>query len=137
MTMSSTPSYYLIMTGGCLTVTTSIVILFSGALNSYYYRFFPVFTDLNQLTAFALTLLPGLAVLYLGQLFLKKPNQLQIGLAVAGLSIVSLFAIVGSAVSIFVGVIFSGPPISFTGGIIGAFLKRNPEQSPSQLNAQG
>jgi hypothetical protein len=134
--MSSTPSYYLIMTGGCLTITTSIVILFSGTLNSYYYRFFPVFTDLNQLTAFALTLLPGLAVLYLGQLFLKKPNQLQIGLAVAGLSIVSLFAIVGSAVSIFVGVIFSGPPISFTGGIIGAFLKRNLEQSPSQLNAQ-
>jgi hypothetical protein len=120
---SSMPAYYLIMSGGSLTVVTSLVILFSGALNSYYNRFFPIFASINLLTAFALTLLPVLAVLYLGLWFLNKPkNKLRIGLAVAALSIVSLFVIVGSGVSIYVGIFFSGPPISFTGGIIGAFL---------------
>jgi hypothetical protein len=101
------PAYYLIMSGGSLTVVTSLVILFNGALNSYYNRFFPIFASINLLTAFALTLLPGLAVLYLGLRFLNKPkNQLRIGLAVAALSIVSLFAIVGSGVSIYVGIFF-------------------------------
>jgi hypothetical protein len=129
------PAYYMIMGGGSLTIVTSVIILFGGTLNSYYGRFFPIFTNINMLTAFALTLLPGLSVLYLGQWFLRKPNsQLQTGLAVAALSIISLFGIVGSAVSIYVGILFSGPPISFTGGIIGAFLSRTGDSSPSQPN---
>ncbi len=137
MPMSSTPPYYLIMTGGSLTIVTSIVILFGGTLNSYYNRFFPIFASINLLTAFALTLLPGLAILYLGQRFLRKPqNQLQTGLAVALLSVISLFAIVSAAVSIYVGILFSGPPISFTGGIIGAFMNRTREQSPPGPNPQ-
>jgi hypothetical protein len=137
MPRSSMPAYYLIMGGGSLTIVTSLVILFSGALNSYYTRFFPIFSSINLLTAFALTLLPGLAVLYLGQRFLNKPkNQLRNALAVAALSIVSLFGIVGSTVSIYVGILFSGPPISFTGGIIGAFLSRTGDSSPPQPNPQ-
>src|SRR5207245_11452960 len=78
-----------------------------------------------QVTAFALTLLPGLAVLCLGQRFLRKPKtQLQSGLAVAAVSIISLVGIVGSGDSVYVGILFSGPPISFTGGITGPFLSR-------------
>jgi hypothetical protein len=133
MPASSMPAYYMIMGGGSLTVVTSVVILLGGSLDSYYGRFFPIFTNINVVTAFALTLLPGLAILYLGQRFLRKPeSQLETGLAVAALSIVSLFGIVGSAVSIYVGIFFSGPPISFTGGIIGAFLNRAAGSSPSQ-----
>ena len=133
--MSSTPPSYLIMIGGCFTIVTSVVILFSQALNSYYYRFFPIFSSLNQITSFALTLLPSLGILYLGQLFLRRPqNQLPLGLAIAVLSIISLIAIVASSVSIFVGIVFSGPPISFTGGIIGAFLNRAGASSPPQAN---
>jgi len=135
MQASSMPVYYMIMGGGSLTIVTSIIILLGGTLNSYYGRFFPIFTNINVPTAFALTLLPGLAVLYLGQRLLRKPeSQLQTGLAVAALSIISLFGIVGSAVSIYVGILFSGPPISFTGGIIGAFLNRAAGSSPSQPN---
>jgi len=133
MPASSMPAYYMIMGGGSLTIVTSIVILFGGTLNSYYGRFFPILTNINVPTAFALTLLPSLAVLYLGQWFLREPkSQLQTGLAVAALSIISLFGIVGSAVSLYVGIFFSGPPISFTGGIIGAFLSRTGDSSPSQ-----
>ncbi len=116
-----------------MTIVTSVVILFGGSLNSYYGRFFPIFTNINMLTAFALTLLPSLAMLYLGQRFLRKPeSQLQTGLAVAALSMISLFGVVGSAVSIYVGIFFSGPPISFTGGIIRAFLNRGAGSSPRQ-----
>jgi len=80
-------------------------------------------------------MLPGLAVLYLGQRFLKKPEkQLQTGLAVATVSVISLFVIVGSAASLYLGVFFLGPPISFTGGIIGAFLNRIEDASSSQPN---
>jgi hypothetical protein len=131
--MSSTPPYYLIMTGGSLTIVTSLVTAFGGALNSYYSRFFPFFGYVNQLEVFVLTMLPGLAVLYLGQRFLKKPEKrLQTGLAVVALSVVSLFVIVGSAASLYLGVFFSGPPISFTGGMVGAFLDRASGSSPSQ-----
>jgi len=135
--MSSTPSYYLMMMGGSLTIVSSLVTSFGGYLFTYYRRFFPIFGYVNQLEVIALTLLPGLAVLYLGQRFLKKPEkQLQTGLAVAAISVISLFAIVGSAASIYLGVFFSGPPISFTGGIIGAFLNRTGDQSPAQPNPQ-
>jgi hypothetical protein len=137
MPRSSTPPYYFIMTGGCLTIITSMVILFGATLNTYYNRFFPIFSSINLLTAFALTLVPGLATLYLGQRFLRKPqNQRQTGLVVAAVSVISLFAIVNSEVSIYVGVLFSGPPISFTGGIIGAFLNRTGDQSPAQPHPQ-
>lgn len=133
MQMSSAPPYYLIMIGGSLTVVTSVVILFGETLNTYYSRFFPIFGNLNQLTSFALTLLPGLAILYLGQRFLRKPQtQLQTGLVIAALSIISLYAIVGSGISVYVGIFFSGPPISFTGGIIGASLNRAGASSPAQ-----
>ena len=119
------PTYYMIMIGGSLTIVTSIVMLLGGTLNSYY-RFSPIFAELNLVTVFALTLLPGLAVLYLGQRFLRGPEtQLQTGLAVAALSVISLFGIVGSGIFLSVGVLFSGPPISFAGGITGAFLSRN------------
>jgi hypothetical protein len=133
MSTSAMPAYYLIMTGGSLTIVTSLVTAFGGALNSYYSRFFPFFGYVNQLEVFVLTMLPGLAVLYLGQRFLKKPEKrLQTGLAVVALSVVSLFVIVGSAASLYLGVFFSGPPISFTGGMVGAFLDRASGSSPSQ-----
>ena len=133
MPMSSAPPYYLIMAGGSLTIVTSLVTVFGGALNSYYSRFFPFFGYVSQLWVFVLTMLPGLAVLYLGQRFLKRPEkQLQTGLAVSAISVISLFVIVGSAASLYLGVFFSGPPISFTGGIIGAFLNRITEQSLTQ-----
>ncbi|SRR5713226_2592533 len=135
MPVTSTPAYYLIMTGGSLTIVTSIIILIGGNLNGYYARFFPVFSELNQITAFALTLVPGLAVIYLGQRFLRKPqNQLQSGLAVAVVSVISLVAVVGSGVSIYIGILFSGPPVSFAGGLTGAFLSRAGESSPSRQN---
>jgi hypothetical protein len=132
---SSMPAYYLILGGGSLTIVTSLVTAFGGALNSYYSRFFPFFGYVSQLEVFVLTLLPGLAVLYLGQRFLKKPEkQLQTCLAVVALSVISLFVIVGSAASLYLGVFFSGPPISFTGGIIGAFLNRAGDPATTQPN---
>ena len=132
MPTSQMPAYYLIMSGGTLTIISSIVILLAGTLNSYYVRFFPIFTALNQLTSFTLTIVPGLAILYFGQLFLRQPEtQLQSGLVVAGLSIISLVAIVGSAVEIYVGIFFSGPPISFVGGLTGAFLSKAGASSPA------
>jgi hypothetical protein len=138
MPMSSTPPYYLIMTGGSLTIVASLVTAFGGALIPYYSRFYPFFGYVSQLEVILLTLLPGLGVLYLGQRFLKKPEkQLQTGLAIAAISVISLFAIVGSAASLYLGVFFSGPPISFTGGIIGAFINRTGEQphiEPSPQN---
>ncbi len=48
MPVTSTPAYYLIMTGGSLTIITAIVILIGGTLNSYYARFFPIFANLNK-----------------------------------------------------------------------------------------
>ncbi|TMI25525.1 hypothetical protein E6H30_05565 [Candidatus Bathyarchaeota archaeon] len=75
-------------------------------------------------------------MLYLGQRFLRKPKtQLQSGLAVAAVSIISLVGIVGSGVSVYVGILFSGPPISFTGGITGAFLSRAGGSLPSPPKA--
>jgi hypothetical protein len=137
MAASSMPAYYLIMAGGSLTIVTSLVTAFGGALNSYYSRFFPFFGYVNQWEVFVLTLVGGLAVLYLGQRFLKKPEmQLQTGLAVVAISVISLFAIAGSAASLYLGVFFSGPPISFTGGIIGGFLNRTGIQSAAQPNLQ-
>ena len=137
MAMSSTPAYYLIMVGGSLTIVSSLVTAFGGYLVTYYSRFFPIFGNISQLEVIVLTLLPGLGVLYLGQRFLKKPEkQMQTGLAIAAISVIGLFAIVGSAASIYLGVFFSGPPISFTGGIIGAFLNRTGDQSLSQRNPQ-
>jgi hypothetical protein len=131
------PAYYLIMTGGSLTIVTSLVTAFGGALNSYYSRFFPFFGYVSELEVFVLTLVPGLAVLYLGQRFLKKPErQLQTGLAIVAISVISLFAIAGSAASLYLGVFFSGPPISFTGGIIGAFLNRTGDSTLAQPKPQ-
>jgi hypothetical protein len=136
MPTSTMPAYYLIMGGGSLTIVTSIVILLGESLISYN-RFIPIFTGINQITAFPLTLLPGLAVLFLGQRFLRNPRtQLQTGLAIAAISIVSLAAIVGSGVVLYIGVFFSGPPISFAGGIIGAFLNRVGGSSPAETNQQ-
>lgn len=66
MTESVMPTYYLTMIGGSLTIMTAISILSSGYLYGYYERFFPLFSGINQLTAFALTFLPGLAILFLG-----------------------------------------------------------------------
>ena len=128
MASSSMPAYYMIMIGGSLTIVTAIVILIGGSITGYYSRFLPIFSELNQATAFVLDLVPGLGVIYLGQRFIRKPeSQLLTGLAVAVLSVVSLFAIIGSAVYIYIGVFFSGPPISFAGGITGAFLSRTRE----------
>jgi hypothetical protein len=135
--MTSTPTFYLIITGGSLTIVTSLVTVFGGALNSYYNRFFLFSGYLSEPEAIVLTLLPGLGVLYLGQRFLKKPEkQLQTGLLVAAISVVGLFGVVGSAAFLYVGIFFSGPPISFTGGIIGAIMNRNRGQSLSQPNPQ-
>jgi hypothetical protein len=132
MTVTSTPAYYLIMIGGSLTIVSAITILIAGNLNAYYARFF---SELNQITAFALTLLPGLAVIYLGQRFLRKPQtQLQSSLAVAVVSVISLVAVVGSGVTIYIGLFFSGPPISFAGGLTGAFLSRAGESLLSRPN---
>src|SRR5690349_15012569 len=104
MSVSSTPAYYLIMAGGSLTIVTSLVTVFGGALNSYCNRFFLVSGFLSQPEVIVLTLLPGLAVLYLGQRFLKNPEkQLQTGLAIAAISVISLFAIVDSTASIYLG----------------------------------
>jgi hypothetical protein len=137
MSVSSTPAYYLIMAGGSLTIVTSLVTVFYGALYSYYNRFFLVSGYLGQPEVIVLTLLPGLGVLYLGQRFLKRPEkQLQTGLLVAAISVVGLFGVVGSAAFLYVGIFFSGPPISFTGGIIGAFLNRTGDHSPVQPNPQ-
>jgi hypothetical protein len=122
------PAYYMITIGGSLTIVTAIVILIGGGINAYYSRFLPIFSELNQVTAFVLALVPGLGVIYLGQRFIRKPDtQLITGLAVAVLSVISLFGIVGSAVYVYIGVFFSGPPISFAGGITGAFLSRTRE----------
>jgi hypothetical protein len=135
--MTSTPTFYLIITGGSLTIVTSLVTVFGGALNSYYNRFFLFSGYLSEPEAIVLTLLPGLGVLYLGQRLLKKPEkQLQTGLLVAAISVVGLFGVVGSAAFLYVGIFFSGPPISFTGGIIGAIMNRNRGQSLSQPNPQ-
>jgi len=49
MAMSSAPAYYLIRPGGSLTIVTSLVTVFGGALNSYYSRFFPFFGSVSQL----------------------------------------------------------------------------------------
>ena len=127
---SSMPAYYLIMIGGSLTIVTAIIILIGGSLNGYYARFFPFVNYLNQLTAFALALASGLAVIYLGRRFLRKPDtQLQSGLAIAVVSIIGLVAIVGSGVSLYVGILNSGPPISFAGGVTGAFLVRTGKET--------
>ena len=125
MPASSTPAYYLMMIGGSLTIVTAIIMIVGSNLNAYYARFFPVFSGLNLLTAFALTLVPGLAVIYVGQRFLAKTEtHLQSGIAVSVISIVSLVAIVGSGVSVYIGILYSGPPISFAGGLTGAFIDR-------------
>src|SRR5260370_37345814 len=103
----------MILGGGSLTIVTSAVILFGGTLNSYYGRFFPIFTNINMPTAFALTIVPGLAVIYLGQRFLRKPQtQLQTGPTLAGRSGIILVAIIGSGGSVDVGILNSEPPLS-------------------------
>lgn len=130
------PAYYLIMIGGSLTLVSSVIILIGGAYNAYYSRFYAIFADLNQITAFALTLMPGLAIIYLGQRFLRKPeSQLPLGIAVAIVSLVSLFGIIGSGVFVAIGILNSGPPISFAGGITGAFLVRTGSSTVQPPNA--
>ncbi len=120
-----TPAYYLMMLGSSLTLVTAIVMIIPNAINSYYSRFFPIFSGFNLATSFLLTFLPAVAALFLAHLYYTRPStRLVAGLLVVGLSVVSLFGVVGSGVTIYEGLLFSGPPLSFTGGIIGAFLSK-------------
>jgi hypothetical protein len=117
-------AYVVMIIGGGMTISTSIGILFVGTVSNYYGRVF-IFSGTNVVTTFALTLLPGLAVLYLGQRFARNPEAGTIAaLAAAGVSVVSLFAVLSSDVYLIFGFFFSGPPISFVGGIAGAFFNR-------------
>jgi hypothetical protein len=125
MATSITPAYYLMMIGASLTITSSIVMLVVNLLGEAS-RFFPLYTPLGFGTSFILTLLPGVATLVVAHLYYSRPaTRLVSGLIVAILSMVSLVGIIGSpTIIIYYGDIFSGPPISFAGGIIGAFLSR-------------
>jgi hypothetical protein len=123
----STVAYYLMVIGGSLTIMTSIIMLVGSLPGSYYNRYIPFFntTPLPLLYSFTMTILPGLATLWLGQRFLRKPDgQTKTALAVVALSIVSVFAVVNWDVFLYTGVLFSGPPICFTGGLLGALSGR-------------
>jgi hypothetical protein len=119
-------AYVLMIIGGALTISTAISVLFSGATVNYYGRIFPILSGNGNVTiTFVLTMLPGLAVLYLGQRFAGDPKAETISaLAVAAVSVISLFAVLNSVVYIYIGLIYSGPPISFAGGIAGALFNR-------------
>jgi len=118
-------AYVLMIVGGGLTVSTGISVLMSISSLSYYARFYPAFSGLNQLTTFALMLVPGLVVLYLGQRFAGNPEaETRSALVAAAVSLIGLFAVINSAVSLYAGLFFSGPAISFVGGIAGALFNR-------------
>lgn len=111
--------YYLIIAGGALTLLTSIAAASSAVL--YYERFLPLyFGSFNEPTALILTLLPSIVILYLGRLYLSRPGTKRTAsLIVIVMSVVSTLGVVLSGYSPVLGLFFSGPPISFLGGIFG------------------
>jgi hypothetical protein len=130
MATSIMPVYYLMMIGSSLTLVTSFIMIMPNAVNTYYSRVFQIFSSLTQTTSFLLTILPGAAALFLAHLYYTRPpTRLVSGLLIAGLSLISLYGVVGSGIAIYLQVLYSGPPLSFTGGIIGAFLSRATPQA--------
>ncbi len=118
-------SYVLMIVGAGLTIASGISVVMSVSSLSYYARFYQAVAGLNQLTTFALMLVPGLVVLYLGQRFGRDPEaETRSALVVAAVSLISLFAVANSAVILYAGLFFSGPTISFVGGITGALFNR-------------
>lgn len=125
MSTSVTPAYYMMMIGSSLTIVTAVIMIIPNSINSYYGRFLSIYAGFNLATSFFLTLLPALACVFLSHLYYTRPpTRLAAGLLITALSIVSLVGVVGSGVAVYEGVVFSGPPISFIGGIIGAFLSK-------------
>ncbi len=130
MTGSPTPAYYLMITGGSLTLLTAGVILLSAIFSPFYRYSLISPAPLYPLPASVLTLLPALAVLYFGQRFLRTLEaQTESALLVAIMSVISLVGVMGSGAFLYLGLFFSGPPISFVGGLTGALLKGSRDSS--------
>ncbi len=130
MTWKPTPAYYLMITGGGLTLLTAGVILLSAIFSPFYRYSLISPAPLYPLPSSILTLLPALAVLYFGQRFLTRPEtQTESALLVAIMSVISLVGVMGSGAFLYLGLFLSGPPISFVGGLTGALLKRSRDSS--------
>jgi hypothetical protein len=113
--------------GGGLTIATAFVVLLYQVANSYYSRL--LFPNLSVAASwvvdFPLLLLSGLAVLYLGQRFANDPdNESRSALLIVLVSLIGVYALVNSNFFLYVSIFFSGPPISFVGGIAGALFNR-------------
>jgi hypothetical protein len=119
-------AYALMIIGGAMTISTSIAVLFSGTEIAYYGRFFPVFSGSGSpLVTFALLLVSGLIGLYLGQRFVRDPKaETRSALACAAISILGIYTLLASGAYIYIGLFFSGPPVSFVGGVAGALFNR-------------
>ncbi len=135
MTTSSTISYYLMIIGGSLTIMASIIILFAASGQAYYRLFIP--TSNAFPLYFVLALLPGLVTLWLSQRFLARPEaEIRSAVAVALLSIVSLYAVMFGDAFLYDGIFYSGPPIAFTGSLLGAMSSRA-SRSATQPDSTG
>ncbi len=97
----------------------------------FAYRTFNFYPS-SALTYGLLILLPALAVLFFGQRFVTKPEKhRQSAVFVIIMSAVSMVGVLSSGAILYVGLLFSGPYLSFAGGVVGMLWKR-PAGSPGQ-----
>ena len=114
MTSSTVPAYYLMILGGCLTVTSSLSVFFRPYIYSTYLSY-----------AFLIPLLLGTGTIYLAHLIHTGSSKGYVrGIIVAALSLIALWFLPGSFTNLF----FSGPPLSFAGGIISELSTRQTRQ---------
>ena len=115
MAPSTMPAYYLMIIGASLTITSSISVYISrvdsGTSGSY---------------VFVIPLLLGIAIVYLGQQFYRKPAvQFERAVEIAAVSLVALFFL---RPILFI----TGPSISFAGAMLGALLTRESKPTTTQ-----
>ncbi len=113
-------AYYLSIVGGSFTILTAVGVFTGSFYNVYLYR-----TPTPAPTYGLLILLPALAVLFFGQKFETKPEKhRQSAFLVIAMSAVSMVGVLGSGAILFIGFLFSGPYLSFAGGVVGMLWHR-------------
>jgi hypothetical protein len=119
-------AYFLMIIGGGLTIATGFVVLLSQVTNNYYFRLVPSLSGTaDWVYGSSLSFLSGLAVLYLGQRFVHDhDNESRSALLIVPVALIGVYALLISNVFLYDSIFFSGPPISFAGGIAGALFNR-------------
>ncbi len=113
-------AYYLTVFGGGLSLSSSIVIFTAGLSPSVERFVFAYSAYFNEPAALIFIVPSSLVTLYLSKSYLERPQTRRtVSLIVTVMSVISLTGVVWSGLFLVLGLFFSGPPISFVGGLVG------------------